>query len=1230
MSRLLEEYKDIYSGFLERARTLIIGGEWHLKENRQKFKLKKEDFDHTQNAAEAVVDALEALISSVEEERHKPGIQPYINEVLSTINIHLDRITKYYTKNNPKGFKTKESQREEATLQQHYFKGEQKIKSKLKSLNIENDMSSFSFEFFNDVKATIPMKEILATRFPDIAAKIESLKIDWDLILDNELFINKKKKDIPEWNEKLHFWDQEEETLQFWVSEYNKIKNGIEIDGVKIIGWLYYHINYFKTPIGDEGDAILTAPLRDNEWYLCEMVKYVQDQINEGKDGGLAIMGTRRFGKSSGEASWSCFSILINPTKNGVIASSAEKDILALADKVDIAVTYLPPAFQLPINSKDWTKQVRFGLKTKSSQEIKYFYLDIINIDSGSKRGSQKLAGIAPILFVMDEFAKEKFIASYNALIPALETNKGWKTIPWYTACLTAGNKVFTKEGNLINIEDLKKENGIIGYNLKNKKVSDENIERFNPPQEKECYEIKTNKGTVVEASFDHPFYIKHRDKVERVEGKQKRKTEFLEVENIKEGMYLSLPKIIPLKGNKAMVEDPYYIGAIIGDGNYSSDRGVRFFNEDDEIWDYFDSIGKKYKITKSYITKKGRFYREARLYGTMKHLKTLGIYGQSKEKKDLPKDIHLYKEDQICNFIAGLFDTDGMVQCDKNIAKISVSQISENLIDNLKLLLIRIGIHSNKYEKQPYNSENSKIISKSVYYTLDIQDKHSMEIFIEKIPLKIKRKKEKLKELKEYLKNKKSRIDSNHEDLRFERIISVKRTGIKPVYNLTTTDTHTYLANGVITHNTGGDEDLSAEAEKALADPKSHRFVEMDWNILNKMVPKEFRTWEERPFGFFIPAQMGQRTGHIKNEKTLSDFLGLKSKELDKVKIQVTDWEINTKVCLQKREDLKKDRTQLQKEIVYYPLDPEECFMSAKSNPFPAQNIKTFKEKLISEHGETGIGRPIELYRDEKDPTKIKYRLSTKEVPKFPATGGFVDAPFVLYDDFPETRPDRFRFVAGLDDYKHEESDGDSIGSFCIFDRLKQKIVLSLSTRPDPHSNFHTQIHMALDAWNAICFPENEDMDIKKYFDRLHMSDYYLGQGFDVMSQFNIATTGKRKYGWQPDKITVPFVRGLVIEYTKHQSDILDNEDNVVGTKLGLERIPDPELLEEMIKYKEGGNYDRLVAFGSALLYDHYLRAKYIIPQKQPERDEQQDNSYQKPKSIRNKVFTKSKRRLF
>lgn len=42
--------------------------------------------------------------------------------------------------------------------------------------------------------------------------------------------------------------------------------------------------------------------------------------------------------------------------------------------------------------------------------------------------------------------------------------------------CVCAGSKVYTNDGKLVNIEDLKKEEGILGFNQQAQKVSKEEI----------------------------------------------------------------------------------------------------------------------------------------------------------------------------------------------------------------------------------------------------------------------------------------------------------------------------------------------------------------------------------------------------------------------------------------------------------------------------------------------------------------------------------------------------------------------------------------------------------------------------------------------------------------------------------------------------------------------------------------------------------------------------------
>jgi hypothetical protein len=91
------------------------------------------------------------------------------------------------------------------------------------------------------------------------------------------------------------------DTLQFYVDEFKKIRNGINIDGQPIEPWLYFHEplchrnTYTDLQQGDKridikGSAATT--LRDNRWYIIQ--DYRQAKI-DGKI--LFIAATRRLFK---------------------------------------------------------------------------------------------------------------------------------------------------------------------------------------------------------------------------------------------------------------------------------------------------------------------------------------------------------------------------------------------------------------------------------------------------------------------------------------------------------------------------------------------------------------------------------------------------------------------------------------------------------------------------------------------------------------------------------------------------------------------------------------------------------------------------------------------------------------------------------------------------------------------------------------------------------------------
>jgi len=58
-------------------------------------------------------------------------------------------------------------------------------------------------------------------------------------------------------------------------------------------------------------------------------------------------------------------------------------------------------------------------------------------------------------------------------------------------------------------------------------------------------------------------------------------------------------------------------------------------------------------------------------------------------------------------------------------------------------------------------------------------------------------------------------------------------------------------------------------------------------------------------------------------------------------------------------------------------------------------------------------------------------------------------------------------------------------------------------------------------------------------------------------------------------------------IDYLKEELDHdVTSEGKVVRTKYGVERIPDPMLLKEMIAYRDGVNVDRLVSFAALIAF--------------------------------------------
>lgn len=113
--------------------------------------------------------------------------------------------------------------------------------------------------------------------------------------------------------------------------------------------------------------------------------------------------------------------------------------------------------------------------------------------------------------------------------------------------CVCAGTKVFKANGEIINVEDLKKEDGILGWD--GKQVVPQLIHDFIEPRQKKCVEIVLKNGYSIKCSIDHPILIDN-----------SKTWEFKRADKLKIGDLVGLANNIDYWGN-INVPEAYNIG---------------------------------------------------------------------------------------------------------------------------------------------------------------------------------------------------------------------------------------------------------------------------------------------------------------------------------------------------------------------------------------------------------------------------------------------------------------------------------------------------------------------------------------------------------------------------------------------------------------------------------------------------------------------------------------------
>lgn len=401
----------------------------------------------------------------------------------------------------------------------------------------------------------------------------------------------------------------------------------------------------------------------------------------------------------------------------------------------------------------------------------------------------------------------------------------------------------------------------------------------------------------------------------------------------------------------------------------------------------------------------------------------------------------------------------------------------------------------------------------------------------------------------------------------------------------------------------TGGEVELSKDAQEMFSDPDTYNLLVMDWDILNRRAMKG-KTWKERKWAMFVPGQMAN--SGVKRTIGLGDYLGKPDdKKLNKIKIDATDFEASTNKLNEERKKLStKDRVAYTSHTMFYPFTIDDCFLSSSKNLFPVEYAIKHKNDLLESGQYSGMLCDVFL----ESGNKLGTTKSNKQLAGFPFSGGVIDAPVQIFEMPQSNRFDDFIYVSGSDPYKQAKSDTPSLGAFYVFKRrvgirdpYAYRIVASYVSRPSSIDQFCRTCEVLQKGYGAICLMENADQMYEQYLNRKSgmPASFFLFAGEAIANKYVKAGSRQNsKLGLYPTPGNQNLLFSCVVDYC--WQDFVVGYDDQTGldiTVKGIELIDDIALLDEIIQYKPGLNVDRIIAFGHALVLARYFDDNNYMP---------------------------------
>lgn len=407
-----------------------------------------------------------------------------------------------------------------------------------------------------------------------------------------------------------------------------------------------------------------------------------------------------------------------------------------------------------------------------------------------------------------------------------------------------------------------------------------------------------------------------------------------------------------------------------------------------------------------------------------------------------------------------------------------------------------------------------------------------------------------------------------------------------------------------LILTGTGGDMEGFADAKKLFFNLDEYNFI----SFKNEKTGKTH--------GLFLGHTFRQEA---KFDGSLGEYLNkLSDSDLYNILMRISDIETANKVTEEARERKSKtgNNIDLIKEIMYFPKDVNEIFMSSNDNQFLLDEI----DKILTYLKENKItGQYVRLYRNAQ--SKVTHKFSERGdvlITNYLAEKWEKKDTLIQVWEFLELNALWGLYVAGADPYNQSSSEySTSLGSVIIYKRMidisgsgyYNMLVATYAGRLKTMNEWHENVEMLLEWYNAICMLENEATTFIQYFDQ-KKKIHYLADGLTLAKEINLlTTTTSRIKGLAATPLNINYCMSLLYEYCKEQVQYGVDEFNNLVYKMGIWRVLDLMILEEMKSYSKDANVDRIVAFRHAIAFAKHLDKFQLVVKRKIEENEDDNN---------------------